>query len=588
MVRVVYPMHGTPLIALITDFFQKRQARCRADVLVLLIFFGAALFQSLGKFPLIEPDEGRYAEIPREMLERNDFLTPRLNYVKYFEKPPLYYWLNCISFSLFGQNEFAARFFSALSALLGIILTYQIGRAIFGRREGLLAAMVLGTSMGYLVQGRLNTTDMALSLFMTASLGFFLLALRQDAHRRTLSFYLSSACAALAVLTKGPIGVILPGIAIALYMIPRRRRSWLSMMPLARAIALFILLSAPWFILVSIRNPEFPGFFFVAMNLKRFTAPDEHVQPLWFFIPILLGFMFPWSLFLPAAAGRFWNGRAERGAGGRSFLWIWLLVIFCFFSLSKSKLVTYILPAFPAVALLIGQALSDACDGNFKLVRRQAWAICSLLIIGAIGFALYPFLVATPRIMPHRCVAISMLLLAEGLLCLTAVRRGDMVRFFIVLCTMSYIMGIVAPPGALEMLASKKSGIKLALLVKERAPSGALVASYGWYDQNLPFYAQRRIAVVGTHGELEFGSRQEDTSAWFINYTQLSRLWDSGRPIFLLIKKRDMPLFSTSVKTPIRVLGREGKTLLITNQRHTAGREIRGDTRHRAFAVCDG
>ncbi len=560
-------MHDALPRAVITDFFQKREASHRVDVLVLLILFGVALFQSLGRLPLIEPDEGRYAEIPREMLEHNDFLTPRLNYVKYFEKPPLYYWLNCISFSLFGQNEFAARFFSALSALLGILLTYQIGRAVFGRREGLLAAMVLGTSMGYLVQGRLNTTDMALSLFMTATLGFFLLASGQDAHRRTLYFYLSCACAALAVLTKGPIGIILPGAIIALYLAAGNRWSSLRVIPRARGIAIFLLLSAPWFILVSIRNPEFPRFFFVTMHLQRFLAPDEHFQPLWFFIPILLGFMFPWSCFLPAAASRFWNGRGENGAACRSFLWLWLIVIFCFFSLSRSKLVTYILPSFPAVALLVGHGLSGACDGNFKIIRRQAYAVCLLLIIGAIGIALYPMLVATPRIALHHCAVIGMLLLAEGLLCLTAARRGDTVKLVMVLCAMSYILGIVAPPGAFEILASEKSEKKLGLLVRERASPEALVASYGWYDQDLPFYTQRRIAVVGTRGELAFGSRQERGSAWFPSYGEFSRLWDSGRPIFLLIKRRDMPLFDKSVKAPIRVLGREAKNVLITNQK---------------------
>ncbi len=576
MVCALHPMRGTSPITLVTGFFQKRQARFRTDVLVLLIFFGAALFQCLGRFPLVEPDEGRYAEIPREMLERGDFVTPRLNYVKYFEKPPLYYWMNCLSFRLFGQSEFAARFFSALSALLCIILTYQIGRAICGRREGLMAAVILGTSMGYFIQGRLNTTDMTLCLFMTASLGFFLLASQQDPRRSALPLYLSSACAAFAVLTKGPVGVILPAVAIALYVMPRRRRIRPGAMPLASAIALFILLSVPWFILVSIRNPEFPGFFFLAMNMRRFITPNEHVQPLLFFGPVLILFMFPWSLFFPVAARRFRNGRGEAGAAARSFLWIWMLVILCFFSLSRSKLVTYILPAFPAAALIIGQALSDACDGDFRLVSRQALAACLILIIGAIGIALYPFLAAGPRLAPPHCAAVGAILLAGGLLCLAAVRRGDMLRSFIALCATSYVMGIAVSGGPLRMLASKKSETELALLVKERAPSEALVASYGWYVQGLPFYAQRRVVVVGKRGELEFGSRREDTSAWFIDYAQLFRLWDSGRPIFLLIKKRDMPLFVKSVKTPLRVLGREGKTLLITNQRRSAERDMRG------------
>lgn len=557
-------MHNTFSITPITDFLRKPQGRRRWDVLVLAVLFGVALFQSLGSIMLIAPDEGRYAEIPREMLETGDFLTPHLNYVKYFEKPPLYYWLTCASFKLFGGNEFAARFFSALSALLAILLAYHVGGIAFGRRAGLLSAMALGTSMGYYVQGRLNNTDMALTLFMSAALGFFLAA-QHDARRRALYVYLSSICAALAVLTKGPIGIILPCAIIGIYALPRSRRGCLK--GLVCPALLFLLVSAPWFVLVSIRNPEFPKFFFIDMHLKRYAAPDEHFQPFWFFIPVLLGFMFPWSLFFPAAVRSLWEGKSGPGAAARSFLWIWLLAILCFFSPSRSKLVTYILPAFPAAALLIGQALSDACAGNSNPIRRQAWVICLLLIVGAIGISFYPFLAARPRIAPHHCLATGAILLAGGLLGLASMRRGDAVKLCLSLCAMSYVLNIAAPPGALEPLAERKSVKKLALTIKELAPpNGALVGSYGLYNQNLPFYAERRIAVIGMRGELAFGSRQGDNSDWFIDYARFFKIWDSGRPVFIVIRERDVALLSKSVKTPLKVLGREGKSLLARNQ----------------------
>lgn len=557
-------MHNAFSIRALTDFSREGRAWRRWDMLVLAVLFGAGLFQSLGGITLIAPDEGRYAEIPREMIESGDFLTPHLNYVKYFEKPPLYYWLVCVSFRLFGENEFAARFFSALSALLGILLTYRVGRTAFGRRAGLLSATALGTSMGYYVQGRLNNTDMTLTLFMSAALGFFL-ASRLEPQRRTLYAYLSSICAALAVLTKGPIGVILPCIIIGLHALPKNRRGRLK--GLAYPAIPFLLVSVPWFILVSVRNPEFPGFFFIDMHLKRYASPDEHFQPIWFFVPVILGFMFPWSPFLTAAAARLRRERGGRDANARSFLWIWLLAMLCFFSLSRSKLVTYILPAFPAAALLIGNALSDACDGNFNLIRRQAWAICLLLIAGAIGIAFYPFAAADPRIAPHHCLITGAILLAGGLIGLASIRKSDAAKLFLVLCAMSYALELAAPPGALGPLAEKKSIKRLALLARELAPSrGVLVGSYGLYNQDLPFYAKRRVAVIGPRGELAFGSRQGDNSDWFIDYGRFFKIWDSGRAVFIVIRERDMALFKKSVKTPIKVLGREGRSLLVSNR----------------------
>src|SRR5512133_401825 len=168
------------IIAFITD----RTSSVRRDLTVLTIIFGFAFFQFLGHFPLIEPDEGRYSEIPREMLENGDFITPLLNYVKYFEKPPFHYWLTSLSFSLFGQNEFAARFPGAFCGFVTVLFTYWLGRCLFERRVGLLAALILGSSGGFLAQARINLTDMTLTCCLTFSLGCFLLAVKSSGRQQ--------------------------------------------------------------------------------------------------------------------------------------------------------------------------------------------------------------------------------------------------------------------------------------------------------------------------------------------------------------------------------------------------------------------
>jgi 4-amino-4-deoxy-L-arabinose transferase-like glycosyltransferase len=287
------------------NFLTSKEEKTWKDLTFLLFMFGTALFQFLGRLPLLEPDEGRYAEIAREMLEKMDFITPHLNYVKYFEKPPLLYWLNALSLSMFGNNEFAARFPTALAGLSGILLTYHIGRKIFGRREGLLAALVLGTSVGYLAQARMNIIDMTLTFCMTATLGCFLIAAQDKEKRKGLYFHLFYLFAALTVLAKGLIGLVLPGAVIFFYIVLTRQWRLLREMRLASGVPLFIIVCVPWFILVSINNPEFARFFFIHEHVERFlTKVHNHYQPLWYFIPVLLGCMFPWSLFLPAAVLR--------------------------------------------------------------------------------------------------------------------------------------------------------------------------------------------------------------------------------------------------------------------------------------------
>ena len=195
-----------------SEHLNQPEGRQLRDSLILLILFGFLFLYGLGSAPLIDPDEGRYAEIPREMLERGDFITPTLNYVKYFEKPPLLYWVNAGSMAVFGQDEFAARLPSALSGLLTVLLTYLAGRQLFNRRTALVGALILGSCAAFLLQSRIILTDMLLTLCLSAALFSFLLAVRNTEPQRVKQlFRLFFICCGLAVLTKGLIGMVLPG-----------------------------------------------------------------------------------------------------------------------------------------------------------------------------------------------------------------------------------------------------------------------------------------------------------------------------------------------------------------------------------------
>jgi 4-amino-4-deoxy-L-arabinose transferase-like glycosyltransferase len=548
------------------SFFTNRKNQFLQDLAFLVITFGTAFFQVLGKFPLMEPDEGRYSEIPREMLERGDFVTPMLNYVKYFEKPPLHYWLNAISMSVFGENEFAGRFPGALCGLLTILVTYHFGRKLFGRREGLLASVVLGSATGFLIQGRINLTDMTLTFCMTAAIGFFLLASRPDETRKGLYYHLFYIFAALAVLAKGLIGFVLPGGIIFLYLLFCRKWSLLKEMRLLTGLPLFLFVAAPWFVLVTQRNPEFFQFFFIHEHFQRFlTKVHGRYQPFWFFIPILLLTMLPWSFFIPQAMVQGWNKRHENNGDVFVFLIIWAVFIFLFFSKSSSKLIPYILPVFAPLALLVGHYFNGLLDGE-KFPKRSAIVVSVVLVIVGSACLIYPHVTPKAYVTAIGGIAIGAAFIIQGIFAFIYSRRNESLPLFLSFSAGGLLLSLLAPHAVFPTMSAKKaSSRELCLLVRDNAGPDTVVVSSG-YEQGLPFYAGRRVVVAGGIGELEFGSKIGDQSAWFMTQESLPELWESGRHVMVLIKPNDLEKLNLAIKTPVRILGKDQRRLLITNR----------------------
>ncbi len=551
---------------LITDFITRKEGSSAGDIGVLAIIFFTAFFQFLGHFPLIGTDEARYMEIPREMIERGDFITPTLNYIKYFEKPPLHYWFNAVAISIFGETEFAGRFFGALWGVLGILLIYHIGRKLFGRREAILSALILGTSIGIIVQARINITDTTLTICMTACLGCFLLAIQENEQNKGRYYYLFYIFSALAVLAKGLIGIVLPGGIIFCFILITRRWCILREMRLVTGIMLFLIVCAPWFIIVSIRNPEFARFFFIHEHFERFlTKVHGRYQPPWFFIPILIGVMLPWSFFVPAAIARIWHERKQTGADNRLFLFLWAAIIFVFFSKSDSKLIPYILPVYPALALLIGVTYSAALDRGFSSLKIPALLLSAVTILLGVGCIAYPHLARDPKISAGGGIIMGGLFFSLGVISLLNVTRRDTTQLFAGLAIMAILIGIFAPPTIYARMAKDRSARELALMVKEKADKNAIVAVFD-YEQGLPFYARRRVVVVGGRNELEFGSRQGDQSAWFIEREKYDQLWAGPAQVFTLINLRDLSIFEKNCSPPLILLGKSGSRALISNR----------------------
>lgn len=550
----------------IVRYLTSRDMPYRTDFSFLAALFGAVYLQFLGYIPLIEPDEGRYAEIPREMLERGDFVTPFLNYVKYFEKPPLIYWLNAASMKMFGENEFAARLPSALCGVLTVLLVYHLGRRLFDRRAGFLGAVILGSSLGFMVQSRLILTDMVLTFCLSTALGFFILAARDDEERKGFHYHLFYLFAALSVLAKGLIGILLPGMVIFFFLLLSRRWRLLREMRPVTGLLLFLAVAAPWFVVVSLRNPEFARFFFIHEHFERFlTKVHGRYQPFWFFIPVLVGGMLPWSFFIPAGFRGVWRDRKNRGGEVRLYLALWAILIFLFFTKSSSKLPPYILPVFPAVSLLTGYSFSTLLEREFRPLRLPAWLLGLILGVAGAGAIVYPFVAPDPAISRLGGLIIGTLFICQGSAAIRAACRKDVAALILGLAAVSLVIMVSGPPFFLAEMAAFKSLKSLGLAVRRHVPPDAPLVSQGVL-QGLSFYSHRRLIVFDGEGELLFGSRQGDQSGWFLKYNEFYALWDSDRPVYAVVRKDLLKVLPAFVRRPLRVVAENDKHALIVNR----------------------
>jgi len=318
---------------------------------VLALLSYALFFYGLGSIGLVGPDEPRYAAIAREMVLTGDYITPRLYGMPWFEKPPLMYWLAALAYRIFGFNEAGARFPSALSATLCVFLIYWCGRKLWGRAEGFLVALVAATSIGSFAFARAASMDMLLTACLTAVLVFFLFSYNDPTPRRRIWQCASYASLGLAVLAKGPVGLLLPALSLGGFILLRGRwREWRDWYPKGLWITLAI--AGPWYLFCTVLNGrEFLQIFFINHNVERFTSTIYgHDRPFLFFLPVLLLLTFPWTFLLISVA------RRKFGRNDHILLW-WALVPLVFFSFSGSKLPGYILPIVPPLALLTGKEL---------------------------------------------------------------------------------------------------------------------------------------------------------------------------------------------------------------------------------------
>lgn len=357
-----------------------------------LVFF----FYRLGSVALIGPDEPRYAQVAREMLERGDFITPTIGGQPWFEKPVLTYWLIAACMRWLGVTELAARLPSALLATLTACVLYLTGRRLISSRLGLLSALALIISVMFASFAHGASTDMPLAAVMSIGLCCFFLFDNEENERWQRRFILAAfGCWGLAVLAKGLVGILLPAVIIGPYLLATHQIGKLRKMQLLLGLMLFLLVVSVWYVPVTIKHGwMFINEFFISHHFQRFTTPKfHHPGPIYYFIPVILVGIFPWPAFLISAVSRLRLSErksAEPMLRLRWFCAMWILVPLVFFSLSQSKLPGYILPVVPAAALLVGSELDRLIRQGMDRALKFALYITPVLFLGiGIGGFIY-------------------------------------------------------------------------------------------------------------------------------------------------------------------------------------------------------
>lgn len=496
-------------------------------------------FAWLGQRPLFEPDEGRYTQIPREMVASGDWITPRLHGFKYFEKPPLQYWATAAIFQLLGESTTTARLWNAACGLLGALWAWWLGARLYGRRAGFFAFVVTLSGALYYGAGHIVTLDMSLSLFMVVGVGALALAQsRRDDPGHVRNWMLAGwAALGLAVLVKGPVGLVLPGAAVLVYSLWQRDWTLWRHLHLGKGLLLLLAITAPWFIAVIQANPEFAHFFFIHEHLERYTTTVHRRDgPIYYFLLILLGGALPWTAVMMGCLlrpGFPWWPQRDTGFEAERFLWVFAVVVFLFFSLGHSKLAGYILPMIPVLSVLAGRRLAER---GFHRVDGWLMLGFGLVLIVAGWYVVY---LENERIPPELFRALRPwlfsaggVMLLGGALVLKA-WKSALVRVAVagILALISYRLLLTG----YGILAPSLSSRDLARAIQAEAPEAGEIFVVAGFDPNtLPFYLKRAVLPAINKGELELGIEQEP-ERWIATNEEFLRRWQtSERPVAVL------------------------------------------------------
>jgi 4-amino-4-deoxy-L-arabinose transferase-like glycosyltransferase len=513
-------------------------------LILFLLFFSLSLYTfKLGEYPFFNPDEGIHAQVAKNMVVDGDWVTPRFNGQNFYDKPILYYWLNALSFKLFGINEFAARFPAALLGALGVLVTFLLGKTFYDRWTGFTGAVILSVSFEYIFLSRLVVHDISLTFGTLLCLFLFYYGSRQHKVPAWIIplFYASLAW---SVLAKGPLGLILPGMIIVPYVF--LTKSWRLIKELRPGLGMIIFLPlvAVWYVPMSLRNRDFLYYFIVHQHFQQFLSATKatHHEPFYFYLPVFLGGFFPWSFFLPQALVRSLSPfKKLAGRQQELFLVLWLMVPLLFFSIARSKLNTYILPVYPAAALLVAKLLKDSLFNAADKNRGLTYAFIALIVI------LIPAVIASIIYFPSY-VYISLTLLAGTAISWYCfyIKKGGL-SFALLAATPAVILLLITTFVMPDMVHNFSTKDLAGYLGQMSAPSDS-IACYRRVQNSTVYYSGRHVDKVKNKAAL-------------LAYINQPGTW------FLILDEKDYNKYKNEIGNKARIVYREGEHLLLTNKK---------------------
>ena len=517
------------------------------------------LFGRLGEWPLISPDEGRNAEVAREMSQSHSWLVPTYDGLAYLDKPAFYFKTIALSFSLFGESEGVARLSSAVFGFALLVAVFLFCQKMYDRRTALLAILIIATTPLYIVFSRFVIFDMSLAFFVSASIFACFLAEESEEQQRMRWYLLAVLSAGVATLIKGPVGFIIPSLVVTVFNGLEGRLSVMKRAFALRNWAVFFAIVLPWFIGLSLLRPDFPYYGIMKESIARFTTTEFHrTAPFYYYAPVIAGTFFAWSLLLPESIIAAWQKRKSWSRADRLFI-VWAIVVVLFFSVSQSKLPGYVLTAVVALGILTARVFAKALNHSTgRAARTLRRGTLLLLLLSTLATVIVCVIAFNPEVLQSRlrfrpelfnlfiptflplAISFGIVALLSAFAALTHNTRlifAAFISFPLLLLSVNFDI--------LSLYAQSRSSRSLAEHISATLSPAAEVACLHCMPSGLPFYLKRLVTVLSDDGTeltsnyIVFTLNSGQPWPEIIVPTTQRHHWLAARthPIYLLAKK---------------------------------------------------